>query len=142
MSGSGVKRGEGVRASPAAPLRTGYPAGKSHLSLFLLLLNPLRGHGAVERCNLSLKAPEKTQVPRERGSTSINPRRRRQMCTWGVSLPTHCERREGSTVCGESRIGCADVCGSFHQLAAEASALWIRFPAATMTFTLLGLILT
>ncbi|KAF0036684.1 hypothetical protein F2P81_011996 [Scophthalmus maximus] len=21
------------------------------------------------------------------------------MCTWGVSLPTHCERREGSTVC-------------------------------------------
>lgn len=37
MSGSGVKRGEEVRVSPAALLRTGYPARKSHLSLSLAL---------------------------------------------------------------------------------------------------------
>lgn len=30
--GHGVKRGEEVRKDPAAPLRTGYPARKSHLS--------------------------------------------------------------------------------------------------------------
>lgn len=30
--GHGVKRGEGVRKYPAAPLRTGYPARKRHLS--------------------------------------------------------------------------------------------------------------
>lgn len=30
--GHGVERGEEVRKDPAAPLRTGYPARKSHLS--------------------------------------------------------------------------------------------------------------
>lgn len=74
MSGSGVKRGEGVRVGPAALLRTGYPARKTHLSLSLSLsfcvLNSHRGHSGEERCNLSLKTPEKTQVPDREASLS------------------------------------------------------------------------
>lgn len=48
MSGSGVKRGEEVRVGPAALLRTGYPARKTHLSLSFSLV-------------LCLKFPQRAQ---------------------------------------------------------------------------------
>lgn len=73
-AGSGVKRGEEVRVGPAALLRTGYPVRKAHLSLSLslsfCLLNSHSGHSGEERCNLSLKTPEKTQVPGRDASLS------------------------------------------------------------------------
>jgi len=37
MVRSGVKRGEEVKMGPTALLRTGYPARKTHLSVFLSL---------------------------------------------------------------------------------------------------------
>lgn len=59
MSGSGrVKRGEEVRVGPAAVLRTGYPARKTHLSLCpSRSARVLSSHSGGERCSLSLRTP-------------------------------------------------------------------------------------
>lgn len=67
-AGRGVKRGEQVRVGPAAPLRTGYPARETHLSLPTPLATavssvPTAGTAGEERRGVAFcqKTPEENK---------------------------------------------------------------------------------
>lgn len=104
-AGRGVKRGQQVRVGPAAPLRTGYPARKTHLSL----PNPSR-HGCVFSSHSGTAGEEhrgvafhskhrrKTKVLRARSSVRINHRRRTAHGTPGRRVPSCLQRFDDSVV--------------------------------------------
>lgn len=97
-AGRGVKRGEQVRVGPAAPLRTGYPARKTHLSL---------PTPSPRRC---LQFPQRAQPERSGGVSPFtkNTRGKQKSCERGAPFASISPRRRGPETAG-SRERRADV---------------------------------